>query len=81
MAKATEAGGSEFIVVTMNTTNALKSKRLPAIGDMITVSIETILDQKTDSTAIFAGSESEKNNRGKPWQKNSMSALISAEQM
>jgi 2-dehydro-3-deoxyphosphogluconate aldolase/(4S)-4-hydroxy-2-oxoglutarate aldolase len=59
VAKALEAGGAQFIEVTMNTPNALKGIEALAntMGDRIGVGVGTVLDPETCRMAILAGAE------------------------
>ncbi len=59
VAKALEAGGAQFIEVTMNTPNALKGIELLAntMGDRVGVGVGTVLDPETCRMAILAGAE------------------------
>ena len=59
VARALEAGGAEFIEVTMNTPNALKTIEALAdtMGDTVTVGVGTVLDPETARAAILAGAE------------------------
>ncbi len=59
VAKALEAGGAQFIEVTMNTPNALKGIELLSntMGDRVGVGVGTVLDPETCRMAILAGAE------------------------
>ncbi len=59
VAKALEAGGAQFIEVTMNTPNALKGIEALAntMGDRVGVGVGTVLDPETCRMAILAGAE------------------------
>ena len=59
VARALEAGGAEFIEVTMNTPNALKTIEVltDTMGDTVTVGVGTVLDPETARAAILAGAE------------------------
>lgn len=59
VATALEAGGAQFIEVTMNTPNALKIIEILAdrMGDRIGVGVGTVLDPETCRAAILAGAE------------------------
>jgi len=59
VAKALEAGGAEFIEVTMNTPNALGviEELADKMGDRVTVGVGTVLDPETARASILAGAE------------------------
>ena len=59
VAQALEAGGAQFIEVTMNTPNALKVIEALAVrmGDRIGVGVGTVLDPETARAAILAGAQ------------------------
>jgi len=59
VAQALEAGGAQFIEVTMNTPNALKVIEALAVrmGDRIGVGAGTVLDPETARAAIRAGAQ------------------------
>lgn len=59
VAQALEAGGAQFIEVTMNTPNALRVIEALAdrMGDRIGVGVGTVLDPETARAAILAGAQ------------------------